>query len=73
MPETNAGLERRRERREGKPRRDAAVAELLTATVDLLSGAQVIQALMGPVGLAVAYAASGDGVRCCVLCVRVCG
>ena len=39
---SNERLERRRERREAKRRRDAAVAELLTATVDLLTGAQAI-------------------------------
>jgi hypothetical protein len=40
----NERLERQRERREAKRRSDAAVAELLAAAVDLLSGVQVIQA-----------------------------
>lgn len=37
-------IDRRRDRRNARRRDDAAVAELLTATVDLLSGVQVIQA-----------------------------
>lgn len=37
-------IERRRNRGEARRRRDAAVAELLTATVDLITGIQVIRA-----------------------------
>jgi hypothetical protein len=40
----NAYLDRQRERRAAKGQRDRALAELLTATVDLISGVQMIRA-----------------------------
>lgn len=40
----NGYLDRQRERRAAKQQRDQAIAELLTATVDLISGVQAIRA-----------------------------
>jgi hypothetical protein len=40
----NAYLDRRRDRRAAKHQRDQAIAELLTATVDLINGVQVVRA-----------------------------